>query len=713
MREIPSSVRGNPAAKQKPWLRLQGGTPSSNRSGALTLHIAFLTFNLVLCMAGWASAQEALPLTQSSRQERTLSFKPASDAATTPLSHPSYLKIVYVDRGYGHLGVTYKTADGQWRQPDKATQAVLLDTGRPTASYQRCAEPLASPPEIKVRLEQSTMDTLTITQVLLQKDPFTDEHFRYLLDEAWRRPYAGPSVPVRGPATLRGKVMVGYQGWFRTPNDPYNTGWRHWGDIAHGTFSVDMWPDVSLYPSQALDKVNDVHTLSGKTASLFSSGWPEVVDKHFALMRLYDIDGAFVQRFVSHGSLHALGGDPEWVLGNARAAAHRQGRLWAVEYDVSGCPDTELLADIKKDWAWLVDQFGVSQDGNYAREGTRPVVFVWGMAVPDRRISPLTADAVVDFLKHDPTYGGNYVIEGLPAQWRTLDADWQRHFAQIDGALAWQSQNYADDVADFRKPGVDYYPHVWPGFSWANLKHLPTGSTVAFTPREGGGYYERLLSGAVDAGADRLFVGMFDEYDEGTAILPMSDDPPPTSTRPGLNLKFLPDGDGERPLNTHLHAVDLPLSDQPPLKGIPAVNYTMRFEGEIIPPTTGRYVFRVEGASGDQATLDLDQTQTRWSRFPDEADPAFGLLLKQGAAIPLQLEYQHHAALGRLRLTWETPGGECQTVPESAFVDAWGRFLTNEGQPADHWLNLTTKWRRTLTERLATPIKDRSTGSTQ
>ena len=37
---------------------------------------------------------------------------------------------------------------------------------------------------------------------------------------------------------------------------------------------------------------------------------------------------------------------------------------------------------------------------------------------------------------------------------------------------------------------------------------------------------------------------------------------------------------------------------------------------------------------------------------------------------------------------------------------AWGRFLTNEGQPADHWLALTKKWKHILTERPTTLTGD-------
>jgi len=109
-----------------------------------------------------------------------------------------------------------------------------------------------------------------------------------------------PAIPPKDNTTLKGKVMVGYQGWFRTPNDPEGSGWFHWGNIPEKSFSVDMWPDISQYPPGVLEKAADVKLKSGKQAWLFSSVWPEVADTHFRWMREHDIDGAFLQRFVGH-----------------------------------------------------------------------------------------------------------------------------------------------------------------------------------------------------------------------------------------------------------------------------------------------------------------------------------------------------------------------------------------------------------------------------
>jgi regulation of enolase protein 1 (concanavalin A-like superfamily) len=83
-------------------------------------------------------------------------------------------------------------------------------------------------------------------------------------------------------------------------------------------------------------------------------------------------------------------------------------------------------------------------------------------------------------------------------------------------------QNVADRAAQY---GIKAQMHAWPGFSWHNLKQLtfPT----QYTDRQGGQFFwNRISSGITTVNPEALFVGMFDEYDESTAVMPMSDDPP-------------------------------------------------------------------------------------------------------------------------------------------------------------------------------------------
>lgn len=615
---------------------------------------------------------------------RASNEKPELAFSSKAKAPADFAKVTYLDRGYGRIGVRVKNAAGAWAEVGKATRRVMSNSGEWVESY--FALPRGSGSELRISRERSEDRELYVAKVEVQQEPFENSQFQYILREDWKGPYRGTTAPGLDNRTLKGRVMTGYQGWFRTPNDPYDAGWVHWGDISNGRFSVDMWPDNSRYPAYTLEKAAEVKTLSGKSAYLFSSAWPEVVRAHFAWMRQFNIDGAFLQRFLTDGT-YPTTGRGEWVMGNVREAANKEGRIWAVEYDISGTKDSELFEKLKKDWMWLVDEFGIRADPSYAHENGKPVVFVWGMPLPDRNISVETANKVVDFLKNDPKYGGNYVIGGLPGRWRDLDESWQQHIRTYDGVLAWMSREYARDEAEFTESGLDYYPHVWPGFSWANLQHIQTGSMRQYDSREGGEFYQHLIDNAMAAGVDRLFVGMFDEYDEGTAVMPMSDDPPRTPERPGAYAVVFekPDRQGKEE-RRNPKQIDLELAE---------TSFSVRYEGQIIPPEAGEYTFTVSGARGDSATLEVGAEKTE-IRF--EGSEPKGLLVRmdKGKRAIYRIDYNHRETTGRLQLLWEGPSISKQVVPAAALVDAWGRFLTNEGKPATWWLELTSKAKQRL-----------------
>jgi hypothetical protein len=91
---------------------------------------------------------------------------------------------------------------------------------------------------------------------------------------------------------------------------------------------------------------------------------------------------------------------------------------------------------------------------------------------------------------------------------------------------------YGDHVrADFEwceERGVDYAPCAYPGFSWFNLSRHNFGGRHPLdqNPRQKGAFYWGLLTTAIDSGAKMIYVAMFDEIDEGTAIFKCSNDPP-------------------------------------------------------------------------------------------------------------------------------------------------------------------------------------------
>jgi hypothetical protein len=350
-----------------------------------------------------------------------------------------------------------------------------------------------------------------------------------------------------------------------------------------------------------------------------------------------------------------------------------------------------LLETLKKDWKWMIDTLKIGSDPNYARENGKLVVFIWGMPFTDRNISLATSNAVVDFFKNDPQYGGNYVIGGIPGDWRRMDTGWQDHFKHYDAVSPWMSTSYASDVADFAKTGITYYPHAKPGFSWSNLKHIPTGSKEAYTPRQGGKFYWNLLSAAAQAKIDRLFVGMFDEYDEGTAIMPMSDDVPPTPSRPGIAVQIFRNTKSQGRASNTLHStIDFDVSSVTSFNGATTNGFSIRWAGQITPPTPGEYTFIIEGVDGDRARLMINDNRVLDTKeFGHGLTNSTKVMVKPGTNLLFRLDYTHFSGTGKVRLLWEGPGITRQLVPQSVYNDVWGRFINNEGNASDWYLKLT------------------------
>ena len=622
-----------------------------------------------------------------------LTFKPKT-AAPLP-SGSIFLAVTYLDQGYGKIDAQLVSPGNKPIKPDRFLKMSLTNSGKLLTAQMRFQADRSGNGEdwsFCIAGDRTSDEKLVIQSVSLQEAPFDDPDFKLVISDPWKGPYQGPRVKPADNTTLKGKVMVGYQGWFRTPNDLEGKGWTHWGTVQQGTFSIDMWPDTSQYPPSALEKAADVKLKSGKQAHLFSSTWPAVVDTHFRWMREHDIDGAFLQRFVQDG-FYSISGGPEWVLANTRAAANREGRIWAIEYDISSCSEEKLLDTMTRDWKWLVDEFKLFDDPSYAREGGKPVVFIWGLPFPNREISSNVANQVVDFFKNDPKYGGNHVIGGIPSSWRKMDPAWQEHFKKYETILTWMPKSHIADFADFTKMGIGYYPHVKPGFSWANLKHLPTGDdTISYTAREGGRFYWNQLKDAAQAGGDRLFVGMFDEYDEATAIMPMSDDSPPTPERPGVGATFYNGAvAGENGDYVSLPSAEFELGKSAPSKKTKTDHYFVRMGGRITFPKAGTYKFTVEGVEGDGIKFNLNgETVLRAQSLKGTSITAKdSVTVAAGESMPFLLDCRHLTGQGMLRLLWETPEMPRQPVDPSALRDAWGRFITNEGQSPDWWMQLT------------------------
>ncbi len=340
-------------------------------------------------------------------------------------------------------------------------------------------------------------------------------------------------------STLDNKVLIGYQGWFTCPSDG-SLRWTHWsrGVPAADTLTVELYPDLSELDPDERCEVPGM-TIGGKPAYLFSSRNPKTVGRHFRWMKEYGLDGVLVQRFV--GEIRRKRADGDVVLKNIMAAAKESGRTFAIEYDISGGNPETFAQTLKDDWMYLVDELRVTSHPNYQRHNGKPVVSVWGMGLSDGNahppVDPQAAKDLIDWFKskapnqYHVTYMG-----GTPSRWGTLTRDsrddpaWAAVYAAMDIVQPWNVGRYGtleaidrwkDDVLvpDVKLAAANhqiYMPVVFPGFSWHNLKRNAKENQI---PRLRGEFLWRQAYNAKMAGAKVLKIAMFDEVDEGTAIL--------------------------------------------------------------------------------------------------------------------------------------------------------------------------------------------------
>src|SRR3981081_3714484 len=350
--------------------------------------------------------------------------------------------------------------------------------------------------------------------------------------------------------TYEGRVMSGYQGWFRAPDDGVNEGWGHYsgrGPLTVSTFRLDFWPDVSeyekTYPTSLTN--ND-----GSVARVFSSVDQSTTDLHFRWMQQYGIDGAFVQRFFSGLRTPEGRKKSRVVLANAIKSSQKYGRAISVMYDLSGLRNSgEDCSVIIQDWKELVDELKITSQStnNYLYHRGKPLVVIWGLGFPDRgyNIQNIGMDKLISFLKSDPKYGGCFVMLGGPTYFRDLNVDTNpdpylhKLIESADIVMPWMVQRFTPllhlfdttryeeqvkaDLAWCAARHVDYAPCVYPGFSWYNMHNRGPGDNAMIyplnqIPRQKGRFYWSQISGAIQAKAKKLYVAMFDEMDEGTAI---------------------------------------------------------------------------------------------------------------------------------------------------------------------------------------------------
>jgi len=105
-----------------------------------------------------------------------------------------------------------------------------------------------------------------------------------------------------------------------------------------------------------------------------------------------------------------------------------------------------------------------------------------------------------------------------------------------EGAGRYVEDILKPDQAWCQQRNIDYLPVVFPGFSWHNMKGDPSNKI----PRLHGKFLWSQFLAAKRANVSMIYVAMFDEVDEGTAIFKCSNDVPVEGKSLFLNYEGLP-----------------------------------------------------------------------------------------------------------------------------------------------------------------------------
>ena len=343
--------------------------------------------------------------------------------------------------------------------------------------------------------------------------------------------------PAVDPTTLDMKVLFGYQGWFGCSGDGSDPNyWFHWFKTSDQpvaeNLSVDYWPDMSeLSPEERF--ATEMTLPDGSPAEVYSNYIRKTTVRHFQWMEDYDLDGIFLQRFLGELASPQFFCFRNKVLQNVIAGAEAHGRVFAIEYDAIG----RNFAGLKNDWIFLVDVLKVTESPNYLYHKGKPLLGSFGMKMR-------VADSLTQWLAEeaDPRYKAT-LFDGVPPNleekmW-TLDvfdvvSPWTVGKYKSASEVDYYKERYiTSDIMETSARGVDYMPVVWPGFSWINLYHDYPFNDY---PRNGGRYLWHQVHNAISAGAKMIFIAMFDEVDEGTAMFKLA----PTAAELPVGAQLVP-----------------------------------------------------------------------------------------------------------------------------------------------------------------------------
>lgn len=335
-------------------------------------------------------------------------------------------------------------------------------------------------------------------------------------------------------------AYYGYQAWHLAPDTgsgSFFDDWVHWFDNNTPTAAKihgDMWPDMSEYPVEDLFDTQMLYP-NGDTAKLYSCSKYSTVDLHIKWMKDYGLKGHFYQVQCANIT------DPDKLAGVDVITEHI---ITACEkYEVKFCmmpcnnaksddQNENIVSKITDFWKHCVDDLKVTESPQYMYQNGLPVIGLWGLGFDNRPMTVAEATEILDFFQNSPQEKYRvYVMGGVPSSWRTSPkAGWSPVFLRLDMVSPWRTifnpitsniERMNEDLAYCNANGLDYNPVVSPGASTLHLRD--SSEMFNWKPRYGGHFLWEQVYEVCKMGSKFMYVAMFDEVDEGTAMYKLAE----------------------------------------------------------------------------------------------------------------------------------------------------------------------------------------------
>ncbi|NOR75123.1 MAG: T9SS type A sorting domain-containing protein, partial [Draconibacterium sp.] len=244
-----------------------------------------------------------------------------------------------------------------------------------------------------------------------------------------------------------------------------------------------------------------------------------------------------LQRFIGDSPYPIMKSASSHLI-KVKNASEQNERIFYICYDISsGNDENAWVESIKFDWVYNIEQTNnLTSSPAYATVNNKPVVQVWGPGFASRVGNSAGTIELIEFLQNR----GCYVIGGVPTHWRKEEGDSKPNFMNAykayDMVSPWTPGRYngISEVDNFKNDqlvpdksfcdanDLDYLPVLFPGFAWSTWKE--NGGIPNKIPRLAGDFLWRQAYNIKGTGINQMYFAMFDEYDEGTAIMKAATD---------------------------------------------------------------------------------------------------------------------------------------------------------------------------------------------